>query len=135
MSRLGPNPGITKVAAVDNKFNLLDYVKPITEQPDVKAAKKMTKADGSLDTAQSNASSQGSAQVTPGVTSVSPLKRQRQKRKESGDITDLSRHDLAVIVDSGVSVAVFNPRVAAAYPLQEYEVSKNGDDCEIASAD
>ena len=51
MSRLRPNPEITKVAVVDNKFNVLDFVKPAKKQGDVKAAKKMTKANGSLDTA------------------------------------------------------------------------------------
>ena len=42
---------------------------------------------------------------------------------------------MAVIIDSGASVAVFNPRVAAAYPLQESEASKNGDEYEIANGD
>ena len=86
-------------------------------------------------TLQSNASSQGSAQVTSVVTSVSPLKKQRQKRQESRDITDLSRHDLAVVIDSGVSVTVFNPRIAAAYLLQQSEVFKNVDEYEFANGD
>ena len=42
---------------------------------------------------------------------------------------------MAVIIDSGASVFVFNPRVAAAHPLQESEASKNCDEHEVANGD
>ena len=42
---------------------------------------------------------------------------------------------LAAIVDSGASIPVFHPSVAAAYDLQESEASKAGDEYEIANGD
>ena len=39
------------------------------------------------------------------------------------------------IVDSGASIPVFHPSVAAAYELQESESSKAGDEYEIANGD
>ena len=42
---------------------------------------------------------------------------------------------LAAIVDSGASIPVFHPSVAAAYELQESESSKAGDEYEIANGD
>ena len=42
---------------------------------------------------------------------------------------------MAVIIDSGASVPVFPPSMASAYPLQESEASRNGDEYEIANGE